>query len=82
MLCNVIMEISNEDLMTIFYEGFDDSLKGTLNEEKYKELSLERSAYITGDFHAYFGDEHKGIDYMSKEETIKEIYDRYISWRN
>jgi len=63
--------ISDERLMTCYWTGWDDELRGTSSSEY--DHKLENKAYQAGASDALIGDEVSSNDNQTEEEILKRI---------
>jgi hypothetical protein len=69
------MTKEDKEILTWYFYGFNDSLKGSKNRESDTEIN--NAAYKVGFMHARLGDDMPTIDYMTDEETLKIIKNEY-----
>lgn len=62
------MSINDKELLTWYFKGFNDELKGRSRHLNCDDL--EKKAYSIGAFHAKLGDNMPSIDYMTDKEVL------------
>lgn len=65
------MTKEDKEILTWYFYGFNDSLKGSLNRKS--DIEINNTAYKVGSMHARLGDDMPRIDYMTDDETLKII---------
>ena len=63
--------ISDQNLLDWYMKGFKDELNGSSS--VISDHELENKAYRLGALHALVGDDVRSVDYLPKEEILKEI---------